>query len=148
MMTKILATIFTIFISLSIGAFSCNQVVGETFLSPGDSDFQYQYAFKKGNSLSLKIFLTSHDAKGPEKMSLRKYNGTYEVDGESLTVKITVDKQKHLITFSCVDSIQYMKAGAFSKSLQVKKTIPANHGFSMIHLWPKNSKVISDIFSL
>ncbi|MCF8057773.1 MAG: hypothetical protein K9K67_00645 [Bacteriovoracaceae bacterium] len=135
-----------IFILCAQGAFGfdCKEVVGRKYMSPGDSDFQYHYVFKKDGVAALDVYMVNHDRDDHSKKSLDvdHFEGTYKVVKDTLIVKIEVDKVKHTINFSCKDKVKYMNVGKFSKSLQVGKTIPESHAFSMIHLWPANSSVI------
>lgn len=146
MMKKIfrLLTFISFFCFQNAFAFDCSEVIGKKYMSPGDSDFQYHYVFKKDGVASLDVYMVNHDREEHSKKKLEKdhFEGTYKIDKNILTVFIEVDKVKHTINFSCMDKVKYMNVGKFSKSLQVGKTIPEFHAFSMIHLWPAKSPVI------
>lgn len=141
-MIKFLA-IATLFFQVSAFAFDCKEIEGKEFLSPGDSDFQYHYRFE-GKKAFLYAYTMSHDF-GDHKVKKDKFIGSYSFDEKNkdqFNLKIKVDGEKHDITFKCVDKAQYMGTGPFSKKLEVTKTIPAHHAFSIIDLWPKESPVI------
>lgn len=140
---------FLIFFFLPIGAyaFSCGDVVGKTYLSPGDSDFQYHYSFKANGKVELAVYMVSHDDGMKEELKVDHFTGKYKTTEASLVLNIVVDKVAHEIEFSCLDHQQYMAVGPKDQTLKVKRTKPANHGFSMIDLWPVKSKVIRKNFS-
>lgn len=140
-MKKLIALTFLGLLSNAY-AFECKEVVGKTFYSAGDSEFQYRYQFLKDGKAKLTTFIEEHD-KGTIK---EDFSGVYGTEKNNLTLNIKVDGVQHKIIFDCVDKVQYMAAGAFSSGLKVKKTIPENHGFSMIDLWPKGSSVIRQYF--
>ena len=135
--------ILLLLIHTSVFAFDCKEIEGKEYLSPGDSDFQYHYRFIDGKAYLL-AFTMSHDS-GHGKVKTDKFRGTYKLDEKNkdqFKLKIKVDGQSHSITFKCVDRAQYMAARDFSKKLEVIKTIPEAHAFSLIDLWPKESPVI------
>lgn len=128
-------------------AFDCKEIVNKKFFTPGDSDFQYQYKFKKNGEAVLEVLMTSHDVKDA-KMELEKYIGSYKIEKDKVTLNIEVRKTKHEITFSCLDGEQYMGVGPKSKTLKPISSIPKHHTFSFLSLWPEGSPVIRKTFSL
>lgn len=125
-------------------AFDCQEIVNKKYYTPGDSDFQFQYSFKEKGKVELEVFMTSHDVKD-SKMEIEKYVGSYKVEKNKMYLDIKVDENKHKITFSCLDSEQYMGVGPKSKTLKPIKSKPANHTFSFLSLWPEGSPVIRKI---
>ena len=139
--------IILLLLPLSLQAFSCGEIVGESFFSPGDSDFQYDYSFEKKGLVKLKVFMTSHDTDAKEELKIDQFQGKYKITKKAVVVKILVDGVAHEIHFSCLDNQQYMGVGPRDRTLKVSKTIPVNHSFSMIDLWPKKSKIIRRFLS-
>jgi|GEM_PF-7040223 len=135
-------------LSFGVSAFDCRDVIGKSYLSPGDSDFQYRYEFKEDGLLALTASTVDHDSDTPKKVNNDKFKGRYKfVKSNELLVNIEVDKEVHRIIFTCADDLQYMAVGPRSNSLKFKEAIPKNHSFSMIDLWPKGSGVIRRIIS-
>jgi hypothetical protein len=141
-------------ISLSSNAFNCSELIDQTYMTPGDSDFQYQYKFQKNGKVNLKIYMTSHDTdefikSGVAKMEVKKLNGTWLKYPKSNKIQIKVKNKKvlHTIDFLCKDELMYMGRKRSGRALQVVKTIPQNHSFSIPSLWISNSKMIRVDFS-
>lgn len=135
--------ILSLFIQASVFAFDCKEIEGKEYLSPGDSDFQYHYRFEDKKAF-LYAYTMSHDV-GDHKVKKEKFVGSYSFDEKNkdqFKLNIKVDGVAHEIIFKCIDKAQYMAVGKFSKKLEVHKTNPEYHAFSMIDLWPKESPVI------
>lgn len=144
----ILPLLTFIFTSFGVAAFDCRDVINKSYLSPGDSDFQYHYEFKEEGKLILKAITVDHDSDKPKKAKTDKFEGRYKIlKKNELLVNIEVDKEIHRIIFTCEDDLQYMGVGPRSNSLKFKEAKPKNHSFSMIDLWPKGSPVIRRILS-